>query len=233
MIKLSDRLQAVASLCPIGARVADIGTDHGYLPIYLIEAGIASKAFAMDLREGPLNSAADNIKSRGLEGKITTRLSDGLEKLESNEADVITICGMGQRLISDILTKGADKIRTDTTLILSPQSEIREFRLFLLNNGFIIDNEDIILDDGKYYFIFVCKKADTQTQQTFNEAELRFGKLLLERKNPVLKSFLLKEKSSSEAILDNLKNNNPSNVSRIDELSMDIQIINQGLQLFI
>jgi len=233
MIKLSDRLQAVANLCPKGTNVADIGTDHGYLPIYLVEAGIANKAFALDLREGPLQGATANIKHAGLSDKITTRLSNGLDKLERDEANVITICGMGGRLITEILSNGMDKITKETTLILSPQSEVREFRQFLIDNNISIEQENIVFDDGKFYFIIVCKLAKNGLLKNYSEVELRYGRILLSSKNSVLKDYLLKEKASSESILNNLKTKNNSALSsRINELLADIEIINQGLHYY-
>ena len=126
MVRISDRLRTVAHMCEKGAVVADIGTDHGYLPIYLVQEGIAPSAIAMDLRKGPLDKAKKHICDNCLEDRIQTRLSDGLEKLSANEADIITICGMGGRLIADIVTKGMNVITQNTTLIVSPQSEVLE-----------------------------------------------------------------------------------------------------------
>ena len=120
MVRISDRLRTVAHMCEKGAVVADIGTDHGYLPIYLVQEGIARSAIAMDLRKGPLDKAKKHICDNCLEDRIQTRLSDGLEKLSANEADIITICGMGGRLIADIVTKGMNVITRNTTLIVSP-----------------------------------------------------------------------------------------------------------------
>ena len=134
MIRISDRLRIVAHMCDKGAVVADIGTDHGYLPIYLVQEGIAPSAIAMDLRKGPLEKAKKHICDNCLEDRIQTRLSDGLEKLSKNEADIITICGMGGRLIADIVTKGKDIITQNTILVVSPQSEVGEFRHFLVSD---------------------------------------------------------------------------------------------------
>ena len=114
MVRISDRLRTVAHMCEKGAVVADIGTDHGYLPIYLVQEGIAPSAIAMDLRKGPLDKAKKHICDNCLEDRIQTRLSDGLEKLSANEADIITICGMGGRLIADIVTKGMNVITRNT-----------------------------------------------------------------------------------------------------------------------
>ena len=153
MIKISDRLRTVADMCRQGNVAADIGTDHGYLPIYLVQNNIFNKAVAMDLREGPLEKARKHISGYGLQDRICTRLSDGLESLKCGEADTITICGMGGRLIRDILINGMDKLTPSVQLIVSPQSEVGEFRHFLLENGFDICAERMVKDEGKFYFI--------------------------------------------------------------------------------
>ena len=102
MVRISDRLRTVAHMCEKGAVVADIGTDHGYLPIYLVQEGIARSAIAMDLRKGPLDKAKKHICDNCLEDRIQTRLSDGLEKLSANEADIIT------KTVSIILLSNAE-----------------------------------------------------------------------------------------------------------------------------
>ena len=107
-MQLSKRLQAVADLVTPGSRLADVGTDHGYVPIWLYEQGIIPSAIAMDLREGPLNRAKENIAVHDLSDGITVRLSDGLEKLLSGEADSIVIAGMGGMLVKKILFPGKE-----------------------------------------------------------------------------------------------------------------------------
>ena len=121
---LSNRLKTVANLVPRAFRVCDVGTDHGYLPIYLSQTGIAKSIIAMDLREKPLQKAINNAKDENV-SNIDFRLSDGLDKLEKNEADVITITGMGGYLILNILKKALDRglFSEGMRIIVSPHSD--------------------------------------------------------------------------------------------------------------
>ena len=123
-MELSKRLQAVADLVTEGASVADIGTDHGYIPIYLIEHNIAGKVIALDINRGPLERARMHVVGHGLKGKIETRLSDGLEKVLPGEVDTMIAAGMGGGLVIKILTEGYPVVEILDTMILQPQSEI-------------------------------------------------------------------------------------------------------------
>ena len=148
--KLSKRLACVAGIINPGGVLADIGTDHGYLPVHVAKNNIASKVIAMDVRKKPLEKAAENIKLYGVSQKVELRLSDGLYKLAENEADTITICGMGGKLIQSILENGSSKISENTQLILSPQSEIREFRKYLSESGYETVKEYMISQHRHY-----------------------------------------------------------------------------------
>lgn len=234
MVRISDRLKTVAHMCDKGAVVADIGTDHGYLPIYLVQEGIAPSAIAMDLRKGPLDKAKKHISDNCLQDKIQTRLSDGMDKLLKNEADIITICGMGGRLIADILTKGKNVISQNTTLIVSPQSEVGDFRHFLVSQGFDIEDEKMLKEDGKYYFIIRCSKSDMQVHPKHSEAEYQYGWKLLENKDKTLQEYLVKEKEINEGISNSLKkdSDNPVVKSRLQQLSYKNNIIMNALSYY-
>ena len=148
---LTKRLQSVADMVTIGNCVCDVGCDHGYVSIYLVQKEIAPRAIAMDVRSGPLSQAQKNIELFGVGGKVETRLSDGLDKLSFGEADTIVIAGMGGPLMKDIIVRGLDVAKSVSELVLQPQSEIPEFRRFLKSNGFITTAEDMVLEDGKFY----------------------------------------------------------------------------------
>ena len=154
IINISNRLKCVASLVNKGARVADIGTDHAYLPIYLVQNGISNKVYACDVRKEPLRRAQLHIDEYGLSDKITTQLCDGLKGINKGDVDTVTICGMGGKLMKSILQAGIDKLGYNTQLVLSAQSELRDFRAYLLEAGIDIKSEHILLEDGKYYFTF-------------------------------------------------------------------------------
>lgn len=156
IINISERLKCVASLVNKGARVADIGTDHAYLPIYLVQNGISNKVYACDVRKEPLRRAKLHIDEYGLSDKITTQLCDGLKGINKGDVDTVTICGMGGKLMKNILKAGIDKLGDNTQLVLSAQSELRDFRKYLLETGIDIKSEHMLLEDGKYYFIFDC-----------------------------------------------------------------------------
>lgn len=234
MIRISDRLRIVAHMCDKGAVVADIGTDHGYLPIYLVQEGIAPSDIAMDLRKGPLEKAKKHICDNCLEDRIQTRLSDGLEKLSKNEADIITICGMGGRLIADIVTKGKDVITQNTILVVSPQSEVGEFRHFLVSQGFEIEDEQMLKEDGKYYFIIKCRKSEESVCSEFSETQYQYGWKLLDSKDKTLYEYLIKEKETNEGISNSIKKDesNPTVKLRLQQLSQKNNIIMKALSYY-
>lgn len=196
---LSLRMQRVADMVEPCERVADIGCDHGYVSIYLVEQGIADHVLAMDVRKGPLSRAEANIRQKQLQTRIECRLSDGLERLQPGEADTILLAGMGGPLMIDILTKGSNKRLGTETLIVQPQSDIPEVRRYLHRIGYEITAEDMLQEDGKYYTVMKAKPSasatttDADTDKLWSEAEEQYGKLLLEKQSPVLKQYLERE----------------------------------------
>ena len=147
-MELSKRLQAVAGLVTAGSVLADIGTDHAYIPIWLTESGRIRGAVAMDVNPGPLERAEENIREHGLKDHICTRLSDGFAALKPGEADCAVIAGMGGGLTVRILREGRSIVRTLKECILQPQSEIEKVRAFLLEEGFFFLREDMVEEDG-------------------------------------------------------------------------------------
>lgn len=172
IINISERLKCVAGLVNKGARVADIGTDHAYLPIYLVQNGISNKVYACDVRKEPLRRAKLHIDEYGLSDKITTQLCDGLKGINKGDVDTVTICGMGGKLMKNILKAGIDKLGDNTQLVLSAQSELRDFRKYLLETGIDIKSEHMLLEDGKYYFIFDCV-YNTQDESYLNVTNIQ------------------------------------------------------------
>lgn len=200
-MQLSKRLQALAGMIDPGSRLADIGTDHGYIPIYLVQNGIIPSAVAMDIHEGPLQKANIHIEEAGLNGKIITRLSDGLEGLRPGEADTVLIAGMGGALMSRILAEGEAILQSVSGLILQPQSEIREFRHFLHEHAYRITAEHMLIDDGKYYVIL---KAVHGREKYASEVEYLYGSLLLHARDSVLLQYIQKKQKTYTSILKNL-----------------------------
>ena len=195
---LSPRLLKIAQCIDCDV-LADIGTDHGYIPIFSVDNGFCKKAIACDINVGPLISAKENIELYNLNGKIETRLSNGLEALLPMEADTIVIAGMGGLLIRDILTDGAEKIGNETTLILQPMVAVDQLREFLLKNGYDILKEHLAREGDKFYNILCVKKGQCQ----YSEKEILFGKGLENDEN--YNDYMVFHKNVIEKILNGLK----------------------------
>ncbi|MBO5374513.1 MAG: SAM-dependent methyltransferase [Clostridia bacterium] len=186
-LKLSKRLNTVAQFVRDGAVVADIGTDHAYIPIYLMLNGIAKHAIASDINEGPIARARENISQYKLEKSITTCVTNGLDGIPSYQPTDILICGMGGELIAQILDS-CDYIKNPKIkLILQPMTSIYELRSYL-TKGFCISEEAIVCEDGKYYQI-ICAFYDGKHHE-FTDVELELGKRNIEGKENIFYDFL-------------------------------------------
>lgn len=219
MIVLSDRLKAVASLVSDGGRVCDVGCDHGFVPIYLVQQGICSGALAMDAKEGPLKQAEEHIAACGLGAYIETRLSDGLRAYRIGEADIMVCAGMGGRLMKRILEEDAAKTASFRELILQPQSQIQQFRTFLRRQDYLFADENMIEEDGKFYPMMkvvkmhhkngMCKETVTQWDSLGTDwkqrMQDRYGVILLERQHPVLYRYLERERRICGEVLEKLR----------------------------
>ena len=202
MVKISNRLTTAAALVTQGYTLADVGTDHGYIPIYLLQQEKIPSAIAMDINEGPLERAKEHIALYGLQAYIQTRLSDGVAALKPGEVEAVLIAGMGGGLVMHILKDGAKACQSAKELILQPQSEIERVREFLREEGYTILAEDMVYEDGKFYPMM---KVQYQGE---NVEELKlsdlYGGLLLQNRHPVLKTFLEKERLIYTGIKENL-----------------------------
>lgn len=225
-MKLSNRLLAVASMVTPGGRIADVGTDHGYIPIWLVEQGTAVSALAMDVREGPLLRAKEHIAAHKLENVIETRLSDGLQNLKPGEADTVIIAGMGGELMLRIIREGSHMWDRVSRWVLSPQSELSAFRHGLEELGFLILREEFLEEDGKYYTVMeVCRGQ----MHWGRELLYRYGADLLEKKHPVLLRFLQKEEQTLLAICGRLEESK-SNASgeRLREMRQELNLVREA-----
>ena len=204
-ILLSKRMQMVADMVTKGNVAADIGCDHGFVSIYLVEQGICPKVIAMDVNEGPLLRAKEHVMEHGLDKQIDIRLSDGIDKLLKDEAESVFIAGMGGKLVIKILSDHLDKVKELKEVILQPQSDLHLVRHFLAELGMSIMQEDMVEEAGKFY---PCMKAVWKEQKTeYTELEEWYGPLLLENKHPVLHRFLLKEKNMFVQITEDIRKN--------------------------
>lgn len=221
-IKLSNRLQAVARHIPAGLRVADIGTDHGYLPVYLAVNDISPQVIASDRGKGPLASAEQLVGLLSLENQVSLRLGDGLSVLEPGEAEVICIAGMGGMAITEILTAGMAQAKAAKRLVLQPQRNVAAVRHFLVDNGFKLVAEDLAEDDGFYYEIIVAEPGEMQ----LTELDAEFGPLLLANGHPLLKDFLsLRERDLTRLLEAMAGNNSPDSLRRKEQLEQEISRI--------
>ena len=209
MIKLSKRMSAVATMVTPGNVLADVGTDHGYVPIALVQQGKIPRAIAMDINKGPLQRACEHISMCQLEDYIETRLSDGVAALEIGEVDSILIAGMGGDLVIHILNEGIDVCRQAKELILQPQSELARVRQYLREHYFQIIDEDMVIEDGKYYPMMkvVPVKEDNfwrfLPEETIRPCDM-YGPLLLRNGNPSLRKYLVKQHKQLNKILKEL-----------------------------
>ncbi|PYI51747.1 tRNA (adenine(22)-N(1))-methyltransferase [Paenibacillus flagellatus] len=151
MVKLSKRLQTIAGYVPEGARLADIGSDHALLPVYLAERGRVSFAVAGEINAGPLAAADKQVKLAGLGSVVSVRQGDGLAVIGPGEADVVTIAGMGGSLIATILEEGSAKLAGVRKLVLQPNVAEDQVRRWLTAHDWVLEDETIVEEDGKYY----------------------------------------------------------------------------------
>lgn len=200
-MKLSKRLEMVASFVQEGSNLADVGTDHGYIPIALVSKGVVKSAIAMDVRKGPLERAKEHIFRHRLEDRIETRLSDGVMQLNKGEADAVVIAGMGGELVIHILEEGRHLWEDIGQWVLSPQSELDKVRHYLKDSGFLITKESMIFEEGKYYTVMNVIRGE---MEEMTPAGYLYGKCLIRDKNPSLKAFLEKERAQLEKILEQL-----------------------------
>lgn len=235
------------------SRVADIGCDHGYVSIYLIEKGIAEQVIAMDVKEGPLRRAREHIREAGFDAYIETRLSDGAAALLENEADTAVLSGMGGRLMVRILKEAAEKTGKFEELVLQPQSEIFKVREFLIEDGYRIVLEDMVLEEGKFYqvikavresrpleaeqeaehFISEAAKRSGAKKEQVREAFLCYGPYLVTGRHPVCMEYLKREMENYDRIRSHILEQNKTKdaVERVREIEEKQGVLHIAVKL--
>ena len=240
-IILSDRLRMLARMVTPGRRVADVGCDHGFLAIYLVQEEISAFVIATDVRKGPLSAAREHVAAQGLGAYIETRLSDGLKELGPEEVDTVVCAGMGGRLMKRILTESLDKAMQLKELVLQPQSELQEFREFLRNTGFCIADEDMVLEEGKYYFALRAVPENYQIthvpEHIGHEDYVRlfdkFGEKLLHGCHPILERYLRQQEKILEQLSEKLTGQATERTNaRLGEVGQDLDDVRLALKLF-
>ena len=243
-VALSKRMRMLADMVTAGNDAADVGCDHAFLSIYLVQTKKCPRCLAMDVRKGPLSGAREHIVSYGLGEYIETRLSDGLTAYRAGEAKTLICAGMGGRLMERILSEGGEKARSFSELILQPQSEIPEFRAFLRKENFLITEESAVYEEGKYYFamkaVYKEQVLSAENRESVNEQNPEinmlydlYGKSLLKGRHPVLKQYLLYRRNVVDGIIIQLqKKDTVKSEKRLKELYLEQEQLRAALEFF-
>lgn len=197
----TQRIEKMASLVPVGKVVADIGTDHAYLPVYLLRNSIVPRVIAIELNPGPLKTAKSTVKKYNLQEKVEVRSGDGLQPLEPGEADVIVIAGMGGSTINSILAGSPEVAKSFEKLILQPMNEVHLVRSYLQSHGFRLVDEELVLEDNRYYEVLVAQPGHSSE---FNEMLLEIGPILFNKKHPLLAGYLEEKILHYKQVIDSL-----------------------------
>lgn len=212
MIRLTDRLQCLADYVPEGSSMADIGTDHGKLPVYLLQRGVCDRVVLSDIGRGPLDRALETIEIQKPPGNFSLRQGDGLSTLAKGEVDVVVIAGMGGALIASILNHDRNKTASFSRLILQPRNGKDKLRHFLLNHGMQIVAEDLVRE-GKYFCeIIIAEPTDgelpssptAQQQARDLDLTLEVSPLLFQQQHPLLIPFLENKITIEQGILEKI-----------------------------
>lgn len=225
---LSARLACVASLVSAGARVADIGSDHAYLPAALVLDGKIDFAIAGEVVKGPYENAVHEIKDHQLEGKVIPRLADGLAAIEpADKVDTITIAGMGGSLIASILEKDKNKLTGIKRLVLQPNVGESQLREWLMNNHYQIMNEKIIEEDNHIYEIIVAEPSVVPFR--YSKYELDFGPFLLENKGPVFRKKWQEYLQREAHVIDQMQKAQQPPLKKINEINQFLSQVKEAI----
>lgn len=203
-MNLKGRLKLIAEKVPVCRCVCDIGTDHAYIPIYLVINKVCKKAIASDIKSGPISKARENIRKHGLEESIETRIGSGLKPIRADECDVIIIAGMGGLLIREILNEDMEKARNATSIILQPMSDIEVVREWLYNNGFDIYDEGLACEGEKIYNVIAARWTGVPRQ--LDSIYHHIGEKLLENRDPLVEKYLNWRIRILDRIINEIKN---------------------------
>lgn len=220
-VKLSKRLATCSRYLKGYDKVADIGTDHAYLPIYLIENKYSNYVIAADVAKGPLSSAIQTVNKYNYENEIKCILSDGLESI-NEPINALNIAGMGGVLISNILNNGKEKLQTVKRLVLQPNNGEDKLRIWLNNNNWTITEEVILEEDNVIYEIIVCEQGN----QSLTEEELIFGPYLLKDKSDIF----IRKWNEYARYLETLLSKIPKDNCRYNEIKTDIRFIKNTIK---
>ena len=231
MMELSKRLTWIISKMDECDVIMDVGTDHGYIPIELIRRNIANKVIASDINKEPLKKAKINISLEGLSNKINLRLGGGLKPLNNNEVQGILIAGMGGNLIRDILKDDISKVKDIDYLILQPAQNPEVLREYLYTENYEVIDEDICLDEGKYYELFKVKYKENNSSK-LEDIFYEVSPILLNKKGEVFKEYLKEKIEKYKKVNNFIKDETEHALARKNELNNKIEIIEDLLKTF-
>lgn len=198
-MELSERLNFIIKNIENTSVLADIGTDHGYIPLHAIRNGICSKAIAIDINKDPLDKARLNAILEGMGDELEFRLGDGLKALEKDEVEVTVIAGMGGNLIRDILEAQIEKVNSMKYLILQPAQNPEVLREYLYTNNYEIIHEDLCLDENIYYELFKVRRKEGEATN-LDSIYYEVSPKLLMQKHPLMKEYLISKVKNYEKI---------------------------------
>ncbi|AOV07873.1 tRNA (adenine(22)-N(1))-methyltransferase [Sporosarcina ureilytica] len=229
MINLSKRLQVVASYVKQDAILADIGSDHAYLPTYLVQKGVIQKAVAGEVVKGPYESAVKNVQRENVSDAVTVRLANGLFAIQDGDGvDTVSIAGMGGPLIAKILEEGKSLLTSVKRIITQPNIHAKAIREWSVDNGWSIIDEKILKEDGKIYEVVVLEKGNA----SYSETDLLLGPILSKEKDEVFNEKWQHEIKQWKHIVQSLGDakNNPIVEEKRDQLNNQIQLVEEVLQ---
>ncbi|MGG0656653.1 tRNA (adenine(22)-N(1))-methyltransferase [Rummeliibacillus pycnus] len=226
--KLSKRLEKVASFVPRNAIVADIGSDHAYLPCYLVLNNLVTGAIAGEVVKGPYESACHEVQQEGLQKQITVRLANGLQAIEKEDhVTAITIAGMGGPLISSILEKDPERLTGVERLILQPNIHAIAIREWAIQHNWKIIDEAILKEDDKIYEVLVLELG----KESLTESQLLLGPVLMQQQNDVFKEKWNREITQWQHVLKALEKAEQSDeiIKKVEELHHRIEMVKEVL----
>lgn len=212
-MNIGARLEAIGSMVPAGCVLADIGTDHAYLPVHLIKAGRIARAIAGDIAEGPCAAARTTIGMHGVRQQVEVRLGSGLKVLGTGEAGCIAIAGMGASTIIDILAADLEIARAAQRLVLQPMTGAASLRRWLVANGWQLADEALAEEGGHLYEIIAAEPCNDAKRKEYSDAEYEIGPLLLAKGGGLLAKQFAKQIANCETLLHNMEKSSQAKAS--------------------